>query len=321
MPALGWGLRGRTAYLDCMTTPPVPPADPTGEPRVPRFAPPDPQTRVPFAGEVMPGAPAQYQTAGRTATSPVAYPGAPVTLIRAMADGAPGARGRVLRQARWGIPDFIITAAFWLFFGLVAGLIAVVVFSDQAFSKPPSLFLALALPWVGLAGWPILVSYWKGNGPVIDFGLSRRWGDVGWGVVYGVVTLACAAAIAWATSAIFGDFDSSVADMLDGFTSLPLLIVFAILVGLGAPIVEEIAFRGLLFGALGKRGLAPWLTIGISAIAFSLFHFEPIRFPLLLSTGLILGFARYQRRSTTTSIVAHMTNNIPAAIALVFMTN
>ena len=44
---------------------------------------------------------------------------------------------------------------------------------------------------------------------------------------------------------------------------------------------------------------------------------NPFRIPLLLSTGIILGLARFHRGSTTTSIVAHMTNNLPAAVVLI----
>jgi membrane protease YdiL (CAAX protease family) len=220
------------------------------------------------------------------------------------------------------VPDFFITWGLWLVFSLLAAGVAVAVDGSSALESPSSLMVLvmLTMPWVGLAGWPILVSFWKGNGPVADFGLTARWSDVLWGVGYGLAALMAAAAVALATQAVFGEFDSAVGDLVAGFQgNVVLLLVFGLLVGIGAPVVEELAFRGLLFGALAKSGLAPWLTIGISGLLFSLMHFEPIRIPLLLSTGIVLGVARYHRRSTTVSIFAHMTNNIPAAVALVFM--
>lgn len=260
---------------------------------------------VPVAGDFPAGA--------SLVPHPLLYPGAPVTLQRAVAEGAP------VRAAGWGLPDVLIMLALWVFFSLLAVTIAAVLFGDADITNGPAIILAMSMPWIGLAGWPLAVSYWKGNGPVIDFGLTHRWSDLGWGLVYGVAALVSAGIIAAVTVALFGEFDSAAGEVGSSLESLPVLVLFGLLVGFGAPIVEELAFRGLVFGSLAKRGLAPWLTIGLSALAFSLFHFEPIRIPLLLSTGLILGFARYHRGSTTVPIIAHMVNNVPAAIALVFM--
>lgn len=247
--------------------------------------------------------------------SPLLYPGAPDTLVDAVVHARP------VKAAGWGIPDFIITFFLWIFFSAVAVAIAAVAFGDPEVTTGPGIMLALSMPWIGLAGWPLLVTWWKGNGPVIDFGLTARWSDLLWGLLYGVLALVSAGLIAALTTAIFGEFDSAAGEVGESLESLPLLLLFGVMVGLGAPIVEELAFRGLLFGSLAKRGLAPWLSIGISAVVFSGFHFEPIRIPLLLSTGIVLGFARYHRRSTTVPIIAHMVNNVPAAIALVLMSS
>lgn len=277
---------------------------PMSEPPVNPFAeqpPPQPRQQPP---QQPPPVPAQH---------PLLYPGAPATLVAAVEQGRP------VKAAGWGFPDVLITMALWFFFSLVSALVAMVLLGDEQLKLPASILIALTMPWIGLAGWPLLVSWWKGNGPVIDYGLTRRWMDLVWGLVYGLIALGLAAVIAWATSAIFGDFDSAAGELAGDMHSLPALIVFAVLVGVGAPIVEELAFRGLLFGSLAKRGMPIWFTILLSGGIFAIFHFEPIRIPLLMSTGLVLAFARYQQRSLTVSIVAHMVNNIPAAIALVLM--
>ena len=39
---------------------------------------------------------------------------------------------------------------------------------------------------------------------------------------------------------------------------------------------------------------------------------------LLLGIGLVLGFARWHTGSVTTTIVAHMMNNLPGALFLLF---
>lgn len=293
--------------------PPPPPRDGGGSSFSTPAYPPPPHPPSAYPGWY--GGPPPYPAvAGPVAT--LTYRGAPETQVVAAREG------RLTKLPRWGVPDFFITWGLWLVFSLLAAGVAVAVDGSAALESPSALMVLvmLTMPWIGMAGWPLLVSFWKGNGPVPDFGLTARGSDLLWGVGYGLVALVAAALVALATQALFGEFDSAVGDLVGGFqNNLLLLLIFGLLVGLGAPIVEELAFRGLLFGALAKSGLAPWLTIGVSGLLFSLMHFEPIRIPLLLSTGIVLGIARYHRRSTTVSIVAHMTNNIPAAVALVFL--
>ena len=272
-----------------MTVPPVGPPPPNVPP--PNVPPPN----VPPAGSPLPD-------------SPLLYPAAPITLIDAIRQGLP------VKQAWWGLPDAGLAFLLWITFSVVAGVIAAA-FGDPEGIADWSILLSITLPWLGLAGWPWLVAKLKGNGAVIDFGLTRRASDLTWGIAYGVAALVLASIIGLITTVIFGEFNSAAAEVAEDMSFVPLLI-FAVLVGIGAPIAEELGFRGLLFGALAKRGLAPWLTIVLSAGAFSLFHFEPVRIPLLLGTGLILGIARYHRQSTTVPIVAHMVNNLPAAFVL-----
>jgi len=82
----------------------------------------------------------------------------------------------------------------------------------------------------------------------------------------------------------------------------------------GAPIVEEIAFRGMLYGALAKAHINEHLVVLITALVFALFHFEPKRFLILFVIGIILGEVRRRTGSTSAAIVAHVVNNAPAAI-------
>lgn len=274
--------------------PPYPPPPGSANPAFPQGYPPYP-----------PPAPRWQQ-------DPVLYRGAPANLIAAVEQGRP------VKPARWGFPDFLITFGLWLFFNVLAAGVMVAL-GTSATGTSIGIMVAITIPWIGLAGWPLLASFWRGNGPVLDYGLTTRWADVGWGVLYGLVALILAGAVSLLTEAVFGEFNSAAGELADKLPQWWALALFAVLVGLGAPIVEELAYRGLLLGSLLKRNWAPWLAIGTSALLFSLTHFEPIRIPLLLSTGIVLGIARYHRGSTTTSIVAHMTNNIPAAVALFFI--
>jgi membrane protease YdiL (CAAX protease family) len=89
-----------------------------------------------------------------------------------------------------------------------------------------------------------------------------------------------------------------------------------VLIAFGAPVVEELAFRGMLFSALLKRGVGARRTTVLVALTFAIFHFEWIRLPLLLVIGLVLGYLRERTGRVGASVVAHSVNNIIGALSL-----
>lgn len=238
------------------------------------------------------------------------YPGAPVTVAQALAAGA------VLRPPRWGLWDAVIAIVASMALALAVSVVGILTNAPLVVT----VLLGITVPWVGLLGWPVIATRWRGNGPRIDLGFAITWLDVRWGVGVGAVGLTLAAAIAWITLGLVGDFTSAageIAVQLSGESGFGLA-VFALAVMVGAPIVEETAFRGLLFAALRKRGIGAWATILITGVAFALFHFEPIRFFILLPIGVLYGWLRMRTGSLGAPIVAHMVNNGPAAVALLF---
>lgn len=92
----------------------------------------------------------------------------------------------------------------------------------------------------------------------------------------------------------------------------PVLIVVEL--GLLVPILEELFFRGFLFGALRQR-LRPWPVIAATAALFGLFHiFSPVGLTpeRLLTTGLmgvVLGWARWRSGSVVPGILLHALHN------------
>ncbi len=241
------------------------------------------------------------------------YPGASDAAIEAWWTGVP------IRKPGWGFPDYLIAVAAWLVFSVVSAVpIAFVTEGSGGYAWV--LVISVILPWLGMGGYPWLISKLRGNGMVLDFGLRFSWRDVGWGLVYGAAALLAASLLAAALSALFGEFDSSAGELAKSFNDFPVQrLLFAIAVGIGAPIVEEICYRGLLLTALLKRDMSKWLAIVLSAALFAAMHMEPIRFVLLFAIGLILGLARVHRNNTTTAIVAHMANNLPGAIGILFL--
>lgn len=67
------------------------------------------------------------------------------------------------------------------------------------------------------------------------------------------------------------------------------LVLVAIVVVIGAPIIEEIYFRGILYEKLGRRSI--WLAIAVSTLLFTLAH-GALLIPAILLLGLGLGVMR-----------------------------
>jgi membrane protease YdiL (CAAX protease family) len=245
------------------------------------------------------------------ARPPADYRGCPITVDQALA------RGVTLRPPRWGIPDAVVA----LLGFVVLSVIVAVVAGVAGLPFWVTLLLGVFVPWLALGGWPLLTTSLQGNGPVIDLGITLRWKDVGWGLLGGVAALVAGSVVAVIVQAIAGDVSSAAADLgkdLRNEAGLVPILVFAAAVGFGAPIVEELAFRGLGYNALAKRGLPTWAVIVITTVAFSLFHLEPVRIPILLASGAILAVLRWQTRGVGAPIVAHMVNNVPGAAFLLW---
>jgi membrane protease YdiL (CAAX protease family) len=240
---------------------------------------------------------------------PADYPGCPVTVLEAVA------AGQQLRPPRWGLWDVVLGAVGALVLG--AGIAALLLVVNA--STTYVILVGTTVPWLALAGWPIIATLRRGNGPRIDLGLRLTWSDTGWGVLTGFVGLIAAGLAALATQLMVPEVTSAAGEAaaeLQESAGRLAITMFAALVMVGAPVVEELFFRGLFFSALRKRGVNAVLTIVITGVVFAGFHFEPTRFLVLLPTGLLLGWVRWKTGSTGAAMVAHGVVNAPGAIVL-----
>ena len=237
------------------------------------------------------------------------YPGCPATVADALA------AGRELVPPRWGLCGVA---------GALAGSVVVAVIVGLALylADAPTgaqVIVGVTAPWLVLAGWPLLATRLRGNGPRIDLGLRLTWRDAGWGAVGGLVALLLAGITATITQAFVPELTSAAAEaagQLQRDSGRLALTAFALIVLVGAPVVEELFFRGLLYGALRKRGVGAALSVVISAGVFAGLHLEPLRFLVLLPTGLVLGWVRARTGSTGAAMVTHGFVNAPGAVLL-----
>ena len=169
----------------------------------------------------------------------------------------------------------------------------------------------------------------KGMGSVAqDYGLSLRpWPDIPLGIVAGVASQYLLVPVVEAPLLPFVHHLYSrlghPAQSLTGDAFGTGLVVLAVLVCVGSPVVEELFFRGLLLrsllGSFDKSGprLGPALSIVVTALVFALVHFEALQFLGLAGFGIVLGLLAWRTGRLGPSIVAHMAFNTVTIIAIV----
>ena len=87
-------------------------------------------------------------------------------------------------------------------------------------------------------------------------------------------------------------------------------IIFAILGNIiAAPIIEEIIFRGLVFGRL-KKGMPVWLALILSSLLFGLCHVNPLWISYAAVLGMVFAFIYHKTGSILPGIMAHMACNL-----------
>ena len=238
------------------------------------------------------------------------YPGAPVTYAEAQAAGVE------LRRPGWGMVDVLIALvlSFLAPAFIVGGMVALGLPTNGA----AVLLASFTTSWIGFGLWPWVTARIQGNGIRIDFGYVLRRTDLLWGLGGAVVMLVVGQVVARLTIAIFGDFNSAAGDAI-AHADVPgvvyaLLLLCAVI---GAPLFEELCFRGLAFAAIAKWAAhnrlpaVPWATV-LSAALFAGVHLEPVRFPLLFAIGLVLSWLRARTGRVGASVVAHALNNLLA---------
>jgi uncharacterized protein len=233
-----------------------------------------------------------------------------------LAEGSGGA------APRWGLLDALVT---WLA-GMAGGFITVtlVLLATGAETMEEVSLGAFALAqsglWAGLLVMVVLISHLKGMGPVRDYGLQIRLRDVPVGVVCGfggqmLINLLYLPVVEWTdiTSEDISEVAESLTDRADGIGSILLL---TLIVGIMAPIVEEIFYRGMVQRAMERRwGPTPGLLA--ASLIFGLVHFQPLLLPGLAVAGLIFGLLAQRARRLGPAIVAHMAFNMTTVVALV----
>lgn len=254
------------------------------------------------------------------------------------------------RRPPWGLGDFVL----WLVIGLllstvVVAIAAVVVLLPALRQHPgdvqqvlqgkltglqnsgPVVVFGLLAMWVGFLGGPLYATYRKGARSLgADFGLRFKKFDLIWGPLIGGGLLGAQWALSQ-TLALFGVSQSNNVGEVTGIHGRAWLVAAVLLGSFGAPVFEELFFRGLLLRALLRR-FAPEgasrlahragtvFSVLVSSAVFGALHlteFSGAGVSVAAQTGLlgvVLAVCALRFRRLAPGIGAHMTNNLVALL-------
>ncbi len=227
-------------------------------------------------------------------------------------------------QQRWGLGE---VAVGFLLAQALAVLGSVVVFSAAGWTTssqvPMWAAAVLQVPlWGGYLGAVYLAGI-KGRGVAADFGLSFRPLDVPVGLAAGVVVQLIVVPLLYVpilrlTGTDSDDLSAPARALADKATGPVGWLLLVLIVVVGAPVVEELFFRGLFLRSLQKHGLPDWAAIVICAAVFGAVHFQLLQFVGLFAIGLVLSTMAVRTGRLGLSIFTHMGFNA-TSVALLYL--
>ena len=151
-----------------------------------------------------------------------------------------------------------------------------------------------------------------------DYALSFRVSDI-LGVPLGAVAqLVIVPLVTWPFTQIWPDAFSTdkveerARDLYNTANAGWIVALFVVVV-VGAPLVEELMYRGFIQRAMSKQ-LGAWPALFTTAVWFTVIHLQPVEFPGLFCFALILGYLTMRTDRIGISILAHLGFNAAGLI-------
>ena len=162
--------------------------------------------------------------------------------------------------------------------------------------------------WVFLVGVPFVATTRKGRGPVRDLGLRFERVDL-LALPLGVLLQAVVVPVLyWPILQLLdrtsGDVENEARELVESASGAGILAL-VLVVGIGAPVAEELFYRGLLLRAVEKRWSLP-VAVAASAVVFGLAHLQGIQLPALLLFGAIAALLAARTGRLGASILCHV---------------
>jgi CAAX protease family protein len=226
-------------------------------------------------------------------------------------------------DARIDVPSALST---WALAWVVGNVLSAVVLAASGHAGEDTdeipiwvLFLGTSVVWAAFLVGMALVSRRRGTGDFArDYRLRFRPVDL-LGAPIGVFTQLVLVPIVYLPLEALWDqtFNGDklsknaedLADRAHGFSMLLLILMVCV----GAPLVEELVYRGLLQGSFEAR-VRGFVAVLASAAIFALIHFRPVEYPGLFVIGLVLGTCALLTGRLGMAIACHVGFNVTGLI-------
>lgn len=111
------------------------------------------------------------------------------------------------------------------------------------------------------------------------------------------------------------DADGPARTYTDKGSGLIGAVGLVVLLAVGAPLVEEMLFRGLLAG-WARRRFGDWVSLAGTSLLFAAAHGQLVQFPGLVVAGLTFGFVAMRAGRLGPAIIAHVAFNATTVLYL-----
>ena len=227
-----------------------------------------------------------------------------------------------LQEFEWSLPQ----ALYMFLGGIVGALVAttgVLIWQGSELN-----LLTFAASFAGQAAGNLVVmwilSVRRGTGSFrSDYGLTVEAGHW-WGVPAGLgLQIAVVLVTAPLLRVLFPDGapQQEVASITEGTTTVIEGVVIVLMVGVAAPVVEEVLFRGMLLSRLVRSMRTGWAVVIQAAVFGGVHLLDPsaiAALPGLFLIGVVLGYAAIRSRNLSLPILIHAGVNLTAAVLLIF---
>ncbi|MFV0309038.1 MAG: lysostaphin resistance A-like protein [Desertimonas sp.] len=215
--------------------------------------------------------------------------------------------------------DVPVAVAAWVvafFVGQTMSMIVLIAAGDRDadLAPIPTVFLAVAASWVAYLAGAWWASTQSGTGSMVrDYAIEARPADlvgvpIGVGTQLVLVPLLYDGLVRVFPGTFTEEQVTENAERLVGRADGVGVFLLVVMVCVGAPLVEEIVYRGMLQGALATRLDDRWSMV-IVAVWFTLIHFRPVEYPGLVVFALVVGALRMWSGRLGPSIVTHIAFN------------
>lgn len=167
--------------------------------------------------------------------------------------------------------------------------------------------VSVMIAWIPFLLVVFYLARWKFRGLVhlYDFRFSGEdwWRGLGLGLVGQLVVIVLYMPLVLLMPDVADSISEPARQLTEGIVGWKLLVL-ALVLCVGTPLVEELFFRGVLYKATVFRMRLPWVIL-VNGVVFGFVHFQPLQAVGLIAFGCLLAWRRHRSGRLAECIVAH----------------